>query len=258
MSKKRLGKGLSALLSDGAKTGVMAASANNPSTSASSGSLELDIDQIKTSPYQPRKWFEPSALQDLAQSIKNQGLLQPIVVRPIAQGGYELIAGERRWRAARGGERLGSRETGAGAILVPMGIHPDAVHRGCFSGQIRRKKCVVAWYFRLECCDGSDSLCSGCVIAGVVVVPRGDGSGRRRRASLYEQHHEPMGACCGTFTSGRGVYGGLSIRLCRGSPSRARDVALGGGATSVSGVWRRRNRVGVGMGGNRDDVPEAI
>ena len=101
MSKKRLGKGLSALLSDGAKTGVMAASANNPSTSASSGGLELDIDQIKTSPYQPRKWFEPSALQDLAQSIKNQGLLQPIVVRPIAQGGYELIAGERRWRAAQ-------------------------------------------------------------------------------------------------------------------------------------------------------------
>ena len=101
MSKKRLGKGLSALLSDGAKTGVMAASANNPSTSASSGSLELDIDQIKTSLYQPRKWFEPSALQDLAQSIKNQGLLQPIVVRPIAQGGYELIAGERRWRAAQ-------------------------------------------------------------------------------------------------------------------------------------------------------------
>ena len=101
MSKKRLGKGLSALLSDGAKTGVMAASANNPSTSASSGSLELDIDQIKTSPYQPRKWFEPSALQDLAHSIKNQGLLQPIVVRSIAQGGYELIAGERRWRAAQ-------------------------------------------------------------------------------------------------------------------------------------------------------------
>jgi len=101
MSKKRLGKGLSALLSDGAKTGVMAASANNLSTSASSGILELDIDQIKTSPYQPRKWFEPSALQDLAQSIKNQGLLQPIVVRPIAQGGFELIAGERRWRAAQ-------------------------------------------------------------------------------------------------------------------------------------------------------------
>ncbi|MDB2596269.1 ParB/RepB/Spo0J family partition protein [Pseudomonadales bacterium] len=101
MSKKRLGKGLSALLSDGAKTGVMATSANNPSTSASSGILELDIDQIKTSPYQPRKWFEPSALQDLAQSIKNQGLLQPIVVRPIAQGGFELIAGERRWRAAQ-------------------------------------------------------------------------------------------------------------------------------------------------------------
>ena len=101
MSKKRLGKGLSALLSDGVKSGAMAASATNPPTSASSGSLELNIDQIKTSPYQPRKWFEPSALQDLAQSIKNQGLLQPIVVRPLAQGDYELIAGERRWRAAQ-------------------------------------------------------------------------------------------------------------------------------------------------------------
>ena len=101
MSKKRLGKGLSALLSDGVKSGAMATSANNPPTSASSGGLELDIDQIKTSPYQPRKWFEPSALQDLAQSIKNQGLLQPIVVRPLAQGDYELIAGERRWRAAK-------------------------------------------------------------------------------------------------------------------------------------------------------------
>ena len=101
MSKKRLGKGLSALLSDGVKSGAMATSANNPPTSASSGGLELDIDQIKTSPYQPRKWFEPSALQDLAQSIKSQGLLQPIVVRPLAQGGYELIAGERRWRAAQ-------------------------------------------------------------------------------------------------------------------------------------------------------------
>ena len=101
MSKKRLGKGLSALLSDGVKTGAMATPATNPPTSPSSGSFELNVDQIKTSPYQPRKWFEPSSLQDLAQSIKNQGLLQPIVVRPIAQGGYELIAGERRWRAAQ-------------------------------------------------------------------------------------------------------------------------------------------------------------
>jgi ParB family chromosome partitioning protein len=101
MSKKRLGKGLSALLSQGAMSSAMATSATNQPTAGSSASLELDIDQIKASPFQPRKWFEPSALQDLAQSIKNQGLLQPIVVRPIAQGGYELIAGERRWRAAQ-------------------------------------------------------------------------------------------------------------------------------------------------------------
>jgi ParB family chromosome partitioning protein len=79
MSKKRLGKGLSALLSQGAMSSAMATSATNQPTAGSSASLELDIDQIKASPFQPRKWFEPSALQDLAQSI----------------------AGERRWRAAQ-------------------------------------------------------------------------------------------------------------------------------------------------------------
>jgi ParB family chromosome partitioning protein len=101
MSKKRLGKGLSALLSDGVKTGAMASGNTGPSSSGSAAGLEIDIEQIKASPYQPRKWFEPIALQDLAQSIKNQGLLQPVVVRSLAQGGYELIAGERRWRAAQ-------------------------------------------------------------------------------------------------------------------------------------------------------------
>ena len=101
MSKKRLGKGLSALLSDGVKSCAMSSGKTGPSSSGSAACLEIDIEQIKASPYQPRKWFEPIALQDLAQSIKNQGLLQPVVVRSLAQGGYELIAGERRWRAAQ-------------------------------------------------------------------------------------------------------------------------------------------------------------
>ena len=79
----------------------MASGNTGPSSSGSAAGLEIDVEQIKASPYQPRKWFEPIALQDLAQSIKNQGLLQPVVVRSLAQGGYELIAGERRWRAAQ-------------------------------------------------------------------------------------------------------------------------------------------------------------
>jgi ParB family chromosome partitioning protein len=61
----------------------------------------LPVDTIHANPRQPRRRFEPEATTGLAGSIKQQGLLQPIVVRPRQAGGYELIAGERRWRAAR-------------------------------------------------------------------------------------------------------------------------------------------------------------
>ncbi len=63
--------------------------------------LHLPIEAIHTNPRQPRRRFEPSATSGLAASIKHQGVLQPIVVRPRPDGGYELVAGERRWRAAR-------------------------------------------------------------------------------------------------------------------------------------------------------------
>ena len=59
------------------------------------------IEQIHANPRQPRRRFEPEATTGLASSIKQQGLLHPVVVRPRQAGGYELIAGERRWRAAR-------------------------------------------------------------------------------------------------------------------------------------------------------------
>ena len=91
MSKRRLGRGLDALLSDN----VIA----NPA--ASSGHHEVPIDAVVRSRYQSRKDFNEEALMELVASIKAQGLMQPIVVRPRAQGGYELIAGERRWRAAQ-------------------------------------------------------------------------------------------------------------------------------------------------------------
>ena len=62
---------------------------------------ELAVADIHANPRQPRKRFEGEAVSGLAESIKAQGLIQPVVVRPRLEGGYELIAGERRWRAAR-------------------------------------------------------------------------------------------------------------------------------------------------------------
>lgn len=61
----------------------------------------LAIDCLSRGEYQPRVHFEPQALQELADSIKAQGLIEPIVVRPITNSTYEIIAGERRWRAAQ-------------------------------------------------------------------------------------------------------------------------------------------------------------
>ena len=63
--------------------------------------MQLAVDQIHPNPRQPRRRFEPEAGSGLAKSIEAQGLLQPVVVRPRPAGGYELIAGERRWRAAK-------------------------------------------------------------------------------------------------------------------------------------------------------------
>ncbi len=62
---------------------------------------ELPIDLIAPNPNQPRRSFEEDSLLALAESIRSRGVLQPVLVRPLVGGRYELIAGERRWRAAR-------------------------------------------------------------------------------------------------------------------------------------------------------------
>ncbi len=62
---------------------------------------QVAVEQIHANPNQPRKRFDSDAVTGLAESIKAQGLIQPVVLRPRLEGGYELIAGERRWRAAR-------------------------------------------------------------------------------------------------------------------------------------------------------------
>jgi ParB family chromosome partitioning protein len=69
--------------------------------SAASELLELPVEAIHPNPKQPRKRFDGEAGSGLAESVRRQGIIQPLLVRPRAAGGYELIAGERRWRAAR-------------------------------------------------------------------------------------------------------------------------------------------------------------
>jgi ParB family chromosome partitioning protein len=92
VSKKRLGRGLDALLSSDSLS-----DRNDPTSDLD----EVAISAVVRGRYQPRQAFDDESLAELAASIKAQGLMQPVVVRPRAQGGYELIAGERRWRAAQ-------------------------------------------------------------------------------------------------------------------------------------------------------------
>lgn len=68
---------------------------------AGSDLAQLPVEAIHPNPRQPRKRFEPEASAGLADSVRAEGILQPVVVRPRSEGGWELIAGERRWRAAR-------------------------------------------------------------------------------------------------------------------------------------------------------------
>ncbi|MBP6689248.1 MAG: ParB/RepB/Spo0J family partition protein [Hyphomonadaceae bacterium] len=81
---------------------VAAAPAPEPTQAAASeGPRGLPIELVQRNPQQPRKHFDEAELNDLSSSIKTHGVLQPILVRPIADGKYEIVAGERRWRAAQ-------------------------------------------------------------------------------------------------------------------------------------------------------------
>ncbi len=102
MSKRGLGKGLDALLSTSSFAREKQHIASHSQAISADGELhELAIGQLQPGVYQPRKDMAPEALQELAASIQSQGIIQPIVVRQVETGQYEIIAGERRWRAAR-------------------------------------------------------------------------------------------------------------------------------------------------------------
>lgn len=74
---------------------------NTPSLGANEELKRIPIEYLKPGKYQPRKDFDAEQLQELADSIRSQGIIQPLIVRPLAERQYEIIAGERRWRAAQ-------------------------------------------------------------------------------------------------------------------------------------------------------------
>ena len=87
---KGLGRGLDALLGN-----------SSPSTQRPDSLCELEVSQLQPGKYQPRAHMDQTSLNALADSIKSQGIMQPILVRKLQHNGYEIIAGERRWRAAQ-------------------------------------------------------------------------------------------------------------------------------------------------------------
>ncbi|MBK9470373.1 MAG: ParB/RepB/Spo0J family partition protein [Pseudomonadales bacterium] len=114
VKKRGLGRGLDALIG--------AASFGQAATDAQPGARpeelrSLPVDLVQRGRYQPRRDFNPEALEELANSIRTQGLMQPIVVRPVGGERYEIIAGERRWRAAQ--------MAGLGEIAVIVRDVPD-------------------------------------------------------------------------------------------------------------------------------------
>lgn len=96
-ARRGLGRGLSALLGEAEEA------ATSPAAASQAGVREIPIELIRRNPNQPRRYFSADQIDELADSLRAKGLLQPVLVRPApgADGEYQLVAGERRWRAAQ-------------------------------------------------------------------------------------------------------------------------------------------------------------
>ena len=124
MSQKRpaLGRGLSALIQTAARPGESSPPGAAPAAPAAPVSIgparpyEVDLDLLEPNGQQPRSEWDDTRLDELAQSIKSSGVIQPILVRPKPDGRFEIIAGERRWRAAQR----------AGLLRVPVVVRDVA------------------------------------------------------------------------------------------------------------------------------------
>ncbi len=104
--KKHLGRGLDALLgasrpAPAGEAPEAAGTGTTASTAEGAPLRELPVDLVQRGKYQPRRDIDPESLQELADSIRAQGVMQPIVVRPVSSSRFEIIAGERRWRATQ-------------------------------------------------------------------------------------------------------------------------------------------------------------
>jgi ParB family chromosome partitioning protein len=103
MKGKGLGRGLGALLGETRREAPVAGAGDSggESGSASTGLAVLSVADITPDPTQPRRHFDEAALEELAASIAQRGVIQPVIVRRLDNGRYQLVAGERRWRAAQ-------------------------------------------------------------------------------------------------------------------------------------------------------------
>jgi len=103
--KRGLGKGISSLMSgfdfDSQTEDILTKTIKDDVKSPKLTVVQLDINRIRTNPNQPRKYFDEDALKELAESIKTQGIIQPLTVEEIAPGEFSIVAGERRYRAAK-------------------------------------------------------------------------------------------------------------------------------------------------------------
>ena len=123
-----LGRGLGALMGEVRREEplVVPAASTEPGTAKAAGLAMLSVAAIEPHPSQPRRHFDDAALDELAASIAARGVIQPIIVRPLGAGRYQLVAGERRWRAAQRAQLheipalirdLGEREVMALALI---------------------------------------------------------------------------------------------------------------------------------------------
>lgn len=105
--RRRLGRGLGALLGEARREEPLVTMApgrdvyNDPAGGPPSGLANIPVAAIEPHPDQPRRQFDDGALEELAASIAARGVIQPVIVRPLGSGRYQLVAGERRWRAAQ-------------------------------------------------------------------------------------------------------------------------------------------------------------
>lgn len=101
MARNALGKGLDALISENEYENDISVTSSGVTSNNSDGMFEVDVDQLKPNPYQPRKEFSDESLKELSDSIKEHGVVEPVIVTVCPDGGYFLVGGERRTRAAK-------------------------------------------------------------------------------------------------------------------------------------------------------------